>query len=858
VAVAVLAVLSLADCVILPLRAFPKVSGSVTLVGLQAPVEILRDKYGIPHIYARNAEDLFFAQGYVHAQDRFWQMEFSRRLGSGRLAELFGEDLLETDIFLRTMGFHRVAQREYELLDDEAKRYMDAYVAGVNAYIGDKKPGELGLEYSMLKLIGTEFEVEPWTPIHSMTWAKMMAYNMSSNMDIERKLLELLRTAGVSGAQDLFAPYREDMPYVLSDEELGLGRRDTPSQGSELQVGGRRLPWHLGRGESRGSNTWVISGKRTTTGKPILANDTHLGLQMPSIWYEVGLHTVDEDGRPLNGAPGYYQVRGFSFPGSPGIMIGHNSRIAWGITDFGDDVQDFYYEKINPLNPNQYLENGQWRDMKIIHERIDIQGQDEPFVHVVRETRHGPIVTDRSGYKPLESYGFAPVGNFPDTLELSAVALRWTAFDPGRLWMCFVRLNRAGSFAEFRDALSYFDGPILNVTYADTEGNIGYQAAGVIPIRPIGEGMIPVPGWTDQFEWSGFIPFDELPSVLNPEKGYIVDANNPVAGPSYPYLLGNTFTYGYRARRIVEMIESDPDGVSVADVKAMQADVEDQAAREILQYLEGLDLAAPPVSEYLKEKEPLSKKKQKKKVELEAEVEEALEPARELLEAWDGRMEIDSPEAALYGFFFLSLIEETFEDQYPYERWPRASHSRMQNALYYLLEEPSNPWWDDIRTPDIVESRDEILVRAFRGALKRGIEELGGKLDQWEWGDVHTTEFRNATLGESGIKFIEKIFNRGPVATPGNTTTVYATAWRKNEPFKVHFLATNRQVIDLSDIGKGFMMHAPGQSGHPRHRHYDDYIDPWRKVEYHPSLFERADVEANQRARLVLRPAPAE
>ena len=856
--------LGAAGCVVLPLRAFPKTTGAVTAAGLGAPVEILRDKYGVPHIYARSAEDMFFAQGYVHAQDRFWQMEFSRRVGSGRLAELFGKKLLETDIFLRTLGFHRVAEREYELLDAEARAYLDAYVAGVNAYIAGKKPGQLGLEYSLLKLTGTELEVEPWTPIHSLTWAKMMSYDLSADMDVERELLEILRTAGLDGLLDLLAPYREDMPYVLTDEELKLGGAQAlSSHGDHADLAGdgaRRSSWLLGggRGESRGSNSWVISGKRTASGKPILANDMHLGVQMPSIWYQVGLHTVDERGEPLDSGPGHFQVRGFSFPGFPGVIAGHNGTIAWGITDFGDDVQDFYFEKINPRNPSQYLANGRWEDMKIIHERIDIQGSERPHVHQVRETRHGPIVSDRGGYKPLEGYGFAPAGQYPENLELTGVSLRWTALEPGQLWMCFVRLNRAQSFSEFREALRYFDGPVLNVTYADTSGNIGYQTAGVIPIRAAGEARVPMPGWSDAFAWTGTVPFDELPSVLNPEKGYIVTANNPAAGPSYPYPLGTSYSYGERARRIVEMIESSPEKISVEATKTMQADVLDSFAGELLEYLRGLDLRARSVSEYLKEREPLSAKQRKRRAKLEGQVEELLEPARQRLLDWDKRMETDSPEAALYGFFFLALIEETFQDQYPYERWPRASHSRMQNALFYLLEDPGNSWWDDVRTPDVRESRDDILVRALRRGLKHGIERLGAKLDKWKWGDVHKTEFRSATLGESGIKPIEKIFNRGPVGLPGNTTTVNAAAWRKGEPFKVNHLTSQRHIIDLSDIASSLMMHAPGQSGHARHRHYDDLIKPWRKVEYHPTLFERSEVEANRRARLLLRPAGGE
>ncbi len=841
VAAAALVLAAAGGCLILPRMAFPKVDGAVSLEGLKAPVEILRDKYGVPHIYARNAEDLFFAQGYAHAQDRFWQMEFSRRTAAGRLSELFGKKLLETDIFLRTLGLTRLAQEEYRLLDDEARRYLDAYVAGVNAYLRGRKPGELALEYSLLKLTGADFRVEEWKPEHSLTWAKLMSWTLSANMDLERLMLELTRTAGLKGLPGFFAPYREDMPYILSAEELGVaGVPPAPDPPFPLFFGGH---------EGVGTNSWVLAGSWTTTGKPILANDTHLGVQMPSIWYEVGLHSGDS-------SSGEFQVRGFSFPGYPGVIIGHNAHIAWGIGDFNDDVQDFFVERINPESPNQYLVNGTWADMELVHERIDIQGQKDPYLHVVRRTRHGPLLSDRGGYKTLESFGFIPGGSFPDNLELSAVSLRWTALQPGKLLMAILDLDRAGSFREFREALAQWDGPVQNITYADVEGNIGYQAAGWVPIRAAGQGEAPVPGWTDEFEWTGFIPFGRMPWVLNPPKGYIVAANNPAAGPAYPYYLGSGGNYGYRARRIIELIEQAKEKISVEEAKAMQADSFDLGAVEITKPLAGLDLSPRGVSEYLKRKEPGKKKAQKKQAELAKQVEEALEPARQRLLAWDGRMERKSAEAALCSFFFIALIEETFRDQYPSERWLQVNKERAHNALSYLVQDPENPWWDDARTPDVRETRDDIYVRAFRKAVETGIERLGKKIDKWQWGKVHTIEFRNATLGESGIKLIEKIFNRGPVATPGGLTTVNVGNWKIEDPFKVYWIPAMREVLDLSAIGAGFMMHVPGQSGHPRHRHYDDFIEPWRDVAYHPTLWDRAEVEANQQGRLILQPAP--
>ncbi len=857
-AITISMLLAAGGCSLISRKAFPKTSGAVSVQGLKAPVEILRDKYGVPHIYAQQAEDLFFAQGYAHAQDRFWQMEFSRRAAAGRLAELFGKKLLETDIFLRTLGFERVAKQEYGLLDDEAKRYLDAYVAGVNAYIRDKDPGRLAVEYSLLKLTGTDFTVEEWKPEHSLSWAKMMSWTLSSDMDIERLLLELLRTAGFTRLTELFAPYRKDMPYILSDEELGLSGAHAPPASSLHPAAESGLRLLLGREEGLGTNSWVIAGALTKTGKPILANDTHLGVQMPSIWYEVGLHTVDEEGNQVEPSPEAFQVRGFSFPGYPGVIIGHNDRIAWGIADFSDDVQDLYCEKLNPQNPNQYLVNGSWVDMKLTYERIDIQGDKEPYIHVVRSTRHGPIISDRGGYKGMEGYGLTAGRAFPANAELTSLSLRWTALQPGRLLMAIIGLDRAGSFQEFKEALRFWDGPVQSIVYADVDGNIGYQTAGWIPIRAIGEGQTPVPGWSDEYEWKGLIPYEKLPALLNPEKKFIVAANNPAASSAYPYYLGSFSTYGYRARRITELIQQAKGGISVEDVKAMQADTFDLAAVEITKYLQGLELKEKAVSEYLKEKPSGKKKVQKKRAELQKRVEDMAEPARQRLLAWDGRMDRKSPEAALYGLFFLKLIEETFRDQYPVERWRQINHERAQNALYYLLEEPENPWWDDVRTPDLRERRDDILARAFRKALEDGIKRLGKKMDKWEWGKIHQIEFRNATLGESGIKLIERIFNRGPIATPGGAVTVNANKWKIDEPFKVYWIPAMRAIIDLSDISASLMMHVPGQSGHPGHPNYDDMIKPWRDVQYHPTLWLQAEVKAGQRARLLLMPATGE
>jgi penicillin amidase len=848
-------------------RAFPKTDGTVKVEGLTSPVEVFRDSNGVPHIYAETMEDLFFAQGYVHAQDRFWQMEFWRRIGSGRISELFGESQRNMDIFMRTMGFERVARGEYELLDEEPKKYLEAYAAGVNAYTRARSPARLGLEFALLGLKGVKIEIEPWTPVHSLTWAKLMAYDLGANMYTERLNLDLIRTAGLSGMADYFAPYRDDMPLIVTDEELRLfagsqiaqsvssitnwKNKDRPMIERSTSDEPAALPWPsacwnskrpivFGNSYELGSNSWVISGSLTATGNPLLANDMHLANQMPSIWYEIGLHCRESS----------FDVRGFSFAGVPGVIAGHNGRIAWGYTNTAGDVQDFYLERINPENPDQYEANGEWVDMEIIHEEIKIHDEDEPYVLLVRLTRHGPILSDRGSFVALNSYTLSPDTVFPQNLRLYAVSLSWSALHPGRIFKAILGLNRAANFEEFRDALRYWDAPSQNLIYADVDGNIGYQTAGIIPLRKRGFGLVPAPGWTDDYEWIGTVPFNELPVVYNPDKGYIVTANNPIVSRNYPYLLGTSFAYGFRARRITEMIEQDKDGISIDDAKAMHGDTLNLTALEIIPYLEGVSLEV----EEEQKPEGQSDRQRKEREKREKEELEALESARERLLEWDGRMDTDSSQAALYSYFWLSLVQETLKDQYPEERWPPDSQGRLQNALHYLLKDPQNPWWDDIRTPDITERRDEILARALRKGYRNGVKELGKKLSSWKWGKIHTVEFRNRTLGESGIILIERIFNRGPFSVRGGPTQVSVTGWSFKKPFKADHIQSMRQIIDLGNLGASLMIHTTGQSGHPGHRHYDDFIDPWRDIQYHPNRWERSEVEADSRNRLVLKP----
>jgi penicillin G amidase len=828
---------------------FPRTRGTIAVKGLQAPVQVLRDRYGVPHIRAANMRDLYFAQGYVTAQDRFWQMEFWRRIGSGKLSELFGKKTLGADVFLRTVGFRRAAEQDYAAMDPEEKNILLAYSDGVNAYISNRKPRQLGLEFALLRLQGVPLKVEPWEPVNSLTWLKLMALDLGANMRKELYTMDLIQSMGLEKTRDFLGPYRYgEMPVIVSNAELPASLLKKPSaaatrypdptdeqlaalSGVSTRLVGNfdlRTSFGLGTGPGIGSNDWVIAGSRTATGKPILANDPHLGIQMPSIWYEVDLYCSSPDEQMGKPAGGPFHVRGFSFPGDPGVVIGHNDRIAWGVTNANPDVQQLYIEHVNPENPAQYEVDGRWVDMKIHREQITVHGQDDPVIVMARETRHGPIITDEGALAGYRGFAINPHGEFPMNLTLSALALKWTAFMRNRTFHSVVLLDQARNFQEFRAALRLWDIPSQNFVYADVDGNIGYQMPGLVPIRKKGDGSVPSPGWTDDYEWTGFIPFEDLPWSLNPAKGYIASANNPVTTRSYKYFIGGDFDYGYRARRIVDMIEGSAAKITVSDVEAMQGDTLNILAREILPLLVALPLKG------------------------------AARTARDTLMAWNDRMDPQSPGAALYAYFWQSLLEEVFKTRFPTSLWnPEAAlddNSRQMNIISVMLKDSRHPLWDDPTTLDVRESRDDVLALALEKAVKRGTRAQGPDMRKWRWGKAHTAVFRNLTFGMSGIPIIERIFNRGPFPVAGGFQQVFCTDWKASQPFGVANVSSMRQVIDLSDLSRSVMIHTTGQSGHPGNRHYDDMIGPWKDVKYHPSLWDDASLESSRPQRLTLTP----
>jgi len=821
-------------------KSFPQVDGELQIAGLDNTVDIYRDEMGIPHIYATTTHDLFFAQGYVHAQERFWQMDFWRHVGSGRLSEMLGKDALDNDKFLRSMGWRQIAEQEYAELDTTSRSILDAYVDGVNAYIADREPVELSLEYLILTgVLNPDYEIEPWTPAHSLTWGKYMAWDLRGNIGAEIERAVLLKTLSLEQVNELFPPYPEDHPIIV--EQMGgiISKNQSPVSHSQsaytipsteslAQIADQFAslePLFGPAGSGIGSNSWAISGDLTASGTPILANDPHLGISMPSIWFQVDMHCrVKSEACP-------FEVSGFSFAGVPGVIIGHNDRIAWGLTNVGPDVMDLYIEKVNPDNPNQYEVNGEWVDFETRIETIQVAGS-EPVELTVRSTRHGPVLTDT--YGPLkdevDQEEDPEAQPFKDKAGVAlpenyVISLAWTALQSSTPFEAVWGFNVAQNWDEFREAARHFHVPAQNLLYADVDGNIGYQMPGDIPIRANGDGRLPVPGWTDEHDWTGFIPYEELPYALNPASGYIATANNQVNPVGYPYLISTDWSYGFRAERVVSMIENGPGKFDFAYIQQMQRDSKNLNAETLVPILLALDL------------DP-----------------ELASVRDQTLASWDFQNRADSQSATVFEWFWWNLLMGTFKDDLPEDYWPGGG-SRWYEVMRNLVNQPNSQWWDDKDTEDEIETRDDMFARAFEETIEQIQKEHGNNPANWPaWGDQHAATFRNAPLGESGIGPIEALFNRGPFVTGGGEGIVNATGWTVGEGFEVDWLPSMRMIVDLGDLKNSLTVHTTGQSGHAYHPHYDDMAPLWASGEYYPMLWDEQAVISNAEGHLRLTP----
>ncbi|GAB2597180.1 penicillin acylase family protein [Kribbella endophytica] len=801
-------------------HSFPSYDGTIELTGLDADVEVVRDANGIPQIYADKPADLFAAQGYVAAQDRFFEMDFRRHVTSGRLAELFGPDALETDKFVRTLGWRRVAEKELGLLSPATRQYLDDYARGVNSYLDQHSGSGLSLEYAVLSLKGTDYRPEPWTAADSLAWLKAMAWDLGGNMDEEITRTKLAATLPAKTIDSLYPsyPYDRNEPILASgavDEENKFTTAPVDSQAparamfskgllkslDSVDKVAKGLPLLLGRGDGIGSNSWVVSGEHTTTGKPLLANDPHLGATMPGIWTQVGLHCNKFSPQ----CP--FDVSGFSFSGLPGVVIGHNSAISWGFTNLDPDVMDLYLER---LSGNGVLYNGKVEPLKMRTEEFKVAGQKEPERIIVRESRHGPLISDVDD-DAEEAGELAAKGK---STEPYGIALKWTALTPGRTADAIFAMNKAQSWTAFRTAATLFEVPSQNLVYADREGHIGYQAPGRVPIRKVGTGDWPVPGWDPRYEWDGFIPFQAMPTEFDPADGIIVTANQAVVPKSYRYHLTNDWDYGYRSQQILERIQAGGK-LDVAAMSSIQLDTKNRNAETLVPYLLRIGI-----------NDDFDKQGQ------------------DTLKGWDFTQPADSAPAAYFNIVWRNLLALTFHDQLPEAVWPDGG-SRWFEVIRNLLVQPNSAWWDDLRTPQR-ESRDDIL----REALVQGRAEITTKMARepgnWQWGRLHKLTLTNQTLGKSGIGVVDKLFNRGPYELGGGASVVNATGWDASEGYGVTATPSMRMVVDLSDFDKSRWINLTGVSGHAFTGNYTDQTELWVKGETLPWAFSKGAVEAKR------------
>lgn len=771
-------------------ESLPQTSGELSLSILDAPVHVYRDDFGVPHIFAENESDLFKASGFVTAQDRLWQMDYNRRIANGELAEILGKDLIETDRFLRLWGFSRIAKRNVDSLSEASRRVLQAYADGVNTYIAAHKD-ELPPEFALLDYTPGEWKIED-----SLAYTRLIAWKLSMSWHVDLVLYRLVRKLGERKAREVFPDFPEGAPHIIpkAAPPFWTETRAFIDSGVALQ---ERLGSH---GARLGSNAWVVSGGKSECGKPLLANDPHLTLTTPSIWYELHL------------SGGGFDVAGVSFPGVPGVVIGHSRDMAWGMTNGMVDDADFYIEKVNPENKNQYLAGSTWRDFDLITEVIAVKDAPADTLRI-RKSRNGIVVS--------------PFHDMTKT-QSEVVALRWVGQQASDEMRTFLQMGRARNAAEFVEALRHFKVPVQNFVFASREGDIGYYLGGAIPIRQNATGILPHQGWRETGQWLGEVAFEKQPHLLNPPEGFIATANNKIVDDRYPYYISNLWEPPSRVTRIRELLSAKQQ-MRLDDFKEMQNDVTSVHARQTL----------PIVLAELEAR-------------LQTDSDEELQKLYDLIKGWDGVEDEHSVAAAIFHAFFTKLVENVFRDEMGEELFQ--SYTRLANVpnrvLAALLRQSDSEWWDDVRTEQ-AESMQDIIVKSLLdgAALLKAI--AGETVSDWAWGQIHTQVMAHP-LGKR--RPLDTLLNIGPLARGGSTMTINNAEYRYADPFHAVLGPSTRQLVDLCSPETAWSVLPTGQSGQRVSEHYSDQTDLWLNGQYHPMVMDREKLNETAPEHLILKP----
>jgi penicillin G amidase len=771
-------------------RALPDYSTDVRLSGLKDDVTVHRDEFAIPHLFAKNDEDLYRATGYVMAQDRLWQMDLIRRATAGRLSEIFGEKLVDTDLFMRLLRISEKSRRALAKTPAPMVRALEAFADGVNqcaAALGRNLP----LEFALLG-----YSFEPWLPEHTLNLIGYMAWMGADTTGEDRFLDKAAQRLGPDSPR-----FQELLPHPELYKTF-IHPKFKPGPGglaaASIIDGARMHLRALGLSVSAASNNWAVSGDRSVTGKPLLANDMHLDYGLPGIWYQI--HQVVEGG---------LDVTGVTIPGSPFVVAGHNSRVAWGYTFVESDALDLYREKIDTDHPGRYRFNGAWLPLEIRSETIRLKGGGEA-VRTVRSTPHGPIISSEA-----------------DLARGEALALRWIGLDDSNESRATYEMDRAGNWAEFTAALRNFAAVAVNTVYADVDGNIGLYTCGSVPLRKKGDGLAVLPGDTDEYDWTGTIPFEALPHTFNPPGGAVFSANNKPAGDGYPYSIGHYFSRE-RVDRIRELLAEKPK-LGADDFIRMQADLRSRRAETMGRAFTGLLDRAPDLS-------PGERR------------------AIDLLKTWDAEFRADSPAAAIFESLYLELIREAAEDELGPELTGAFLNTVARPALAYWIEHPDSDWWDDIRTPDKRETFPDILRRSLAAAVGNLEKSAGSDQADWTWGRFHTLTLAHPL---SQVRILDRLFhlNRGPAALGGSFDTLPQQHFAMDGDFRILMGPSQRHIFDTADWDRSLTVIPTGESGVPASAHYGDQTRLFLEGRTHADYTARDKIEKAARYKMTLRRA---
>ena len=799
-------------------KSFYKEEGNSSVKGIVRPVQIHKDDFGVPHVFASNATDMYFTMGYMHAQDRLFQMDLTRRVAEGKLSEILGKDMLDYDKLFRTIGIHKIAAQLINNISPESKQILESYSKGVNHFI-ESHSKQLPLEFDILN-----YKPAEWKPENSLEVVRMMGWELNLSWYTDIAFSKIVEKFGVEKAKDFFPDYPEDKPFIIkekiADTTKGLNKTVNkktaeliPSElntdeKNKLEANYKKLS-SLGsgfydacksfndfyglKGTHVGSNSWVISGKKSETGKPLLANDPHLSLGVPSKWYEIDLHN-DENKT---------EVSGFSLPGTPLIVIGKNNSISWGITNLMNDDCDFYILKKDSSDSHKYIYNNTSFVLDSVSEKIKIKDIRDEYIFTTYSTKAGPVVSE------LEKTKFGTGNSFKNSKN-ELLAFRWTGFEMSDEISSFYKLNYARTFDEFKAGLKTYCVPALNFTYADTAGNIGYIAGGKVPIRKNAsdENLALVPS-NGETEWSGFIPSDEMPFSYNPKEEYIVTANNKPQ-KNYKYFISGLYEPSFRAERIETLLKARNNFTS-QEFKLIQNDVNSVQAKELIKYL---------VDAYKDVK--IVNAEEKKFL--------------DLMKSWDCEMKPFSSEATIFSQFEVELYTSLYREKLGndlFKDYVFLKNIPVRNTFKLLKENKS--WLLELNGNDKNNIRDFILRTSFVNAINALKKKFStDDFSKWEWSNLHTVYLKHP-LGS--VQALSSVLNVGPFDIGGSGTTVncaeysFYDAITKGE-YNCYLGSSMRMIVDLSDMNNYFTVIPAGQSGQPLHPNYRDQTRLWLNGDY--------------------------